>query len=271
MIGPPWPWSLKPPRSAVVRARRPGVIAGIPAAQLALAEYDAEMNWNAAIADGTVVVPGATIATISGSARNLLTAERTVLNLLGRLSGIATLTRAFVTAVEGTKAQIYDTRKTMPGWRRLEKYAVHAGGGRNHRLGLCDGILIKDNHLAFGAIDARYSPATAIDRCRHVVASLAPGARGALIPIEVEVDTLAQLDEVLPREPDIVLLDNMSLDELREAVKRRDAQSPRVRLEASGGVNLDTVAAIAHTGVDRISVGALTHSATWLDVGLDWS
>ena len=136
---------------AVVRARRPGVIAGIPAAQLALAEYDAEMNWNAAIADGTAVVPGATIATISGSARNLLTAERTVLNLLGRLSGIATLTRTFVTAVEGTKAQIYDTRKTMPGWRRLEKYAVHAGGGRNHRLGLCDGILIKDNHLAFGA------------------------------------------------------------------------------------------------------------------------
>ena len=155
------------------------MIAGIPAAQLALAEYDAEMNWNAAIADGTAVVPGATIATISGSARNLLTAERTVLNLLGRLSGIATLTCAFVTAVEGTKAQIYDTRKTMPGWRRLEKYAVHAGGGRNHRLGLCDGILIKDNHLAFGAIDARYSPATAIDRCRHVVASLAPVLRGA--------------------------------------------------------------------------------------------
>jgi nicotinate-nucleotide pyrophosphorylase (carboxylating) len=254
--------------SAVVRARRAGVIAGIPAAQLALAEYDPQLVWSSAIVDGQHVEAETAIATVSGLARNLLTAERTALNLLSRLSGIATLTASFVEAVAATKARIYDTRKTTPGWRRLEKYAVRAGGGRNHRLGLFDGILIKDNHLAFGAQDARYSPAAAIDRCREVVASLAAGAS---VPIEIEVDSLEQFDEVLPRQPDIVLLDNMSLGELREAVARRGARFPSVQLEASGGVNLQAVAAIAATGVDRISVGALTHSATWLDIGLDWS
>jgi nicotinate-nucleotide pyrophosphorylase (carboxylating) len=254
--------------SAVVRARRAGVIAGIPAAQLALAEYDPQLVWSSAIVEGQHVEAGAAIATITGSARNLLTAERTALNLLSRLSGIATLTATFVAAVAETKARIYDTRKTTPGWRRLEKYAVRAGGGRNHRLGLFDGILIKDNHLAFGAQEAHYSPAAAIDRCRQVVASL---AAGAAVPIEIEVDSLEQFDEVLSREPDIVLLDNMSLAELREAVARRGARFPSVQLEASGGVNLQAVAAIAATGVDRISVGALTHSAIWLDIGLDWS
>ena len=257
---------------AIVRTRRVGVIAGLPAAQLALAEYDPALTWSATVADGDKVSAGAEIATVAGSARNLLTAERTALNLLGRLSGIATLTSAYVAAVAGTAARIYDTRKTTPAFRRLEKYAVRAGGGWNHRLGLSDGILIKDNHLAFGASSAteRYSPAAAIDRCREVVASLAPLAVAGQIPIEIEVDTLAQLDQVLPKLPDIVLLDNMSLDELRAAVARRNAGFAQVQLEASGGVTLETVASIAQTGVDRISVGALTHSAVCLDIGLDW-
>jgi nicotinate-nucleotide pyrophosphorylase (carboxylating) len=258
---------------AVVRARRAGVVAGLPAAKLALAEYDPEIQWIPAVADGASIEAGAAIATVVGSARSLLTAERTMLNLVGRLSGIATLTRAYVTAVSGTQARIFDTRKTTPGWRRLEKYAVRAGGGWNHRSGLFDGILIKDNHLALGATsdETRYSPATAIDRCRQVVASLAPQAAAALIPIEIEVDTLGQLDEVLPKMPDIVLLDNMSLGDLKAAVAKRNAGYTQVQLEASGGVTLNTVTSIARTGVDRISVGALTHSAPCLDIGLDWA
>ncbi len=159
--------------SAVVRSRRAGVVAGIPAAQLALAEYDPQLVWQSSVTDGDTIEVGTTLATIGGSARNLLTAERTALNLLGRLSGIATLTRAFVDAVVGTRASIYDTRKTEPGYRGLDKYAVRAGGGHNHRRGLYDGILIKDNHLAFGAAGGSYTPPAAIDRCRQVVASLA--------------------------------------------------------------------------------------------------
>jgi nicotinate-nucleotide pyrophosphorylase (carboxylating) len=260
------------PGRAVVRARRAGVIAGLPAAKLALAEYDANLEWTPVVADGDAIEAGAAIATLVGSARSMLTAERTALNLLGRLSGIATLTGDYVRAVAETSARIYDTRKTTPGWRRLEKYAVRAGGGWNHRLGLFDGVLIKDNHLALGATneESSYSPSSAIDRCRKVVASLAPPAAAALIPIEIEVDTLAQLAEVLPKRPDIVLLDNMSLTDLEAAVACRDKDFAQVQLEASGGVTLDSVAAIARTGVDRISVGALTHSAPSLDVGLDW-
>ncbi len=257
---------------AYVRARRAGIIAGLPAAKLALAEYDHEIEFLPEVTDGDAVEPGATIATLRGAARSVLTAERTALNLLGRMSGIATLTRDFVRAVSATPARIYDTRKTIPGWRRLEKYAVRTGGGYNHRLGLSEGILIKDNHLAFGASGGAnaYSPASAIDRCRQVVASLTADSESSF-PIEIEVDTLAQLDEVLTRDPDIVLLDNMSLIDLRAAVARRAARAPGVQLEASGGVTLESIAAIAQTGVDRISVGALTHSAPWLDIGLDWS
>jgi nicotinate-nucleotide pyrophosphorylase (carboxylating) len=260
------------PGRAVVRARRAGIIAGLPAAKLALAEYDANLEWTPVVAEGDSVETGAAIATLVGSARSMLTAERTALNLLGRLSGIATLTGAYVRAVAETSARIFDTRKTTPGWRRLEKYAVRAGGGWNHRWGLFDGVLIKDNHLALGATneEAPYSPASAIDRCRKVVASLAPPAAAARIPIEIEVDTLAQLAEVLPKQPDIVLLDNMSLMDLEAAVALRNKGFAQVQLEASGGVTLDSVVAIAQTGVDRISVGALTHSAACLDVGLDW-
>jgi nicotinate-nucleotide pyrophosphorylase (carboxylating) len=203
-----------------------------------------------------------------------LTAERLVLNLLGRLSGIATLTRKYVDAVAGTQSRIYDTRKTTPGWRRLEKYAVRCGGGCNHRTGLFDAVLIKDNHLAVGkeATDstARYTPAEAVARARRFIEEQAPEpAQGPMI-VEVEVDTLEQLDEVLAAGPDLVLLDNMTPAQLREAVRHRDARNPTVELEASGGVRLETVRQIAQSGVDRISVGALTHAAVWLDFGLDW-
>ena len=208
-----------------------------------------------------------------------LAAERVLLNLLGRLSGIATLTRQYVDAMAGTKARIYDTRKTTPGWRRLEKYAVRCGGGWNHRTGLFEAVLIKDNHLAFGsqspatatATDAlRYTPAEAVGLARRFLREQAAADAAAPMIVEVEVDSLDQLDAVLAAGPDLVLLDNMQPGELRQAVARRDAVAPAVELEASGGVDLRGVRRIAETGVERISVGALTHSAVALDIGLDW-
>jgi nicotinate-nucleotide pyrophosphorylase (carboxylating) len=209
----------------------------------------------------------------------LLTAERLILNFMGRLSGIATLTARFVEAVAGTKARIYDTRKTTPGWRRLEKYAVRQGGGCNHRTGLFDAILIKDNHLALGSAGnssssfarSSFSPAEAVRRAREFITENFPAddPRREMI-VEVEVDSVATLQEVLAERPDIVLVDNMSLERLREAVALRDRIAPNVELEASGGVSLETVRAIAETGVDRISSGALTHSASSLDIALDW-
>ena len=256
---------------AAVVPRQAGVIAGLLAARLALAEMDRQVAFAMLVEDGATVTPGQQVAIMDGSARSLLTCERIALNLLGRLSGVATLTRRYVEQVAGTRARIYDTRKTTPGWRRLEKYAVRAGGGCNHRLGLYDAVLIKDNHLAFGAAAgaAAYTPAEAVRRVRELAEHWKDEARGGWI-IEVEVDSLAQLDEVLPAAPDIVLLDNMSLEQLRTAVARRDAGHAGIELEASGGVNLQTVRGIAETGVDRISVGALTHSAVGLDIGLDW-
>ncbi|HEV2972186.1 MAG TPA: carboxylating nicotinate-nucleotide diphosphorylase [Pirellulales bacterium] len=258
-------------RAAMV-ARQTGVVAGLPAARLALAETDSRVDLANDRADGTAVSAGARLALLAGPARNLLTCERLVLNIVGRLSGIASLTRRYVDAVAGTKARIYDTRKTMPGWRRLEKYAVRCGGGRNHRLGLFEAVLIKDNHLMFGAEargGERFTPAEAVRRAKQFLATAFPDRPEPMI-VEVEVDTLDQLTELLSEEPDIVLLDNMSLDDLRAAVRLRDAAAPRVELEASGGIQLETVGQIARTGVDRISVGALTHSAAWFDVGLDW-
>jgi nicotinate-nucleotide pyrophosphorylase (carboxylating) len=253
-------------RAAVV-TRQPGTIAGLPAVAVALAEMEVDLRWEPVVDDGAVVAAGATVATVAGATRDLLTTERLVLNLLGRLSGVATLTRRYVEAIAGTCAHIYDTRKTTPGWRRLEKYAVRCGGGRNHRTGLFDAVLIKDNHLALAGI----GPAEAVRRARKFLQTQATEypAAGQML-VEVEVDTLTQLDEVLPQRPDIVLLDNMSPDQLRAAVQRRNALTPDVELEASGGVNLHTVRAIAETGVERISVGALTHSASGLDLGLDW-
>lgn len=239
--------------TAVFAARRPGVIAGLACARLALAELDPEARFEALVADGDGVAAGAALARVDANARALLSAERTGLNLMGRLSGIATLTRAYVDAVAGTKARIVDTRKTTPGLRALEKYAVRCGGGVNHRFGLDDAILIKDNHVA-----ACGSVGEAVRRARAFA--------GHLTKVEVEVDSLAQLDEALGEGPDVIMLDNFSLADLAEAVRRT---AGRIPLEASGGVNLETVRAIAETGVDVISVGALTHSVGVLDIGLD--
>jgi nicotinate-nucleotide pyrophosphorylase (carboxylating) len=258
---------------ARVVARKPGVVAGLLAAKVIVDEYDPNLEFRALICDGDSVTAGTPLAELSGSARSLLAVERPLLNLLGHLSGIATLTRRFVDAVDGTKSRIYDTRKTTLGWRRLEKYAVRAGGGHNHRLGLFDGILIKDNHLALGASaeGPRYSPADAVRKARNFLEQLEEHDPHRGMMVEVEVDSLDQLREVLPVGPDIVLLDNMTPSTLREAVELRDRLAPGVELEASGGINLQTVAVVARSGVDRISAGALTHSAEWLDVGLDWS
>ena len=238
---------------AVIAARQPGIVAGLDLAKAAFRLLDPALGFDARIADGAAVTPGAILATIEGPARALLSAERVALNFLGRLSGIATLTSRYVAAVAHTKARIVCTRKTTPGLRTFEKYAVLCGGGFNHRFGLDDAILIKDNHIAVaGGI---------IPALRAVKAAI-----GHLVKIEIEVDTLDQLDEVLAEGADVVLLDNMTPARLREAVARVKG---RLLTEASGGVTLETVAAIAESGVDMISVGALTHSAQVLDVGLD--
>jgi len=238
---------------AVFVARKPGVIAGLACARLAIAELDPDADFKAVFEDGARVGAGDKLAWVDANARALLGAERVGLNLLGRLSGVASLTRAYVDAIEGTGAIIVDTRKTTPGLRALEKYAVRCGGGVNHRFGLDDAILIKDNHIA-----ACGSVAEAVRRAK--------AAAGHLMKVEVEIDRLDQLDEAMAHEPDVVMLDNFSLADMSEAVRRTNR---RAVLEASGGVTLETVRAIADTGVDVISVGALTHSASVLDIGLD--
>jgi nicotinate-nucleotide pyrophosphorylase (carboxylating) len=268
--------ALVPPgatgRAAVV-VRGGGVVAGLPAVPSALEKFDPRLRWSPQTEDGRLVERGGRLGVVEGPARGMLAAERVLLNLLSRLSGIASLTRKFVDAAAGTKARIYDTRKTTPGWRRLEKYAVRCGGGWNHRTGLFEAVLIKDNHLALAAqvsaaAGARCGPAAAVAAARRFVAEHA--ADTAAMIIEVEVDTLGQLDEVLAAGPDLVLLDNMQPGELRQAVARRDALAPAVELEASGGIDLAGVRRVAESGVERISVGALTHSAAALDIGLDW-
>ena len=257
--------------SAVILPRVSGVAAGIDLIEAILQELDARITWTQRVGDGELFQPKQPLATLSGETRDLLTCERTILNFLGRLCGIATLTSKYVAKIQGTKSKIYDTRKTTPGWRRLEKYAVRCGGGRNHRMGLFDGILIKDNHLACRAAkDGKLlDPGTAVQTAKAFVAS---GAYRYDSPpmIEIEIDRVSQLESALQGLPDIVLLDNMSCELLRECIRVRDRIAPSVELEASGGVNLDTIENIAKTGVDRISVGALTHSATNLDLGLDW-
>jgi nicotinate-nucleotide pyrophosphorylase (carboxylating) len=239
--------------SAVFATRRPGVAAGLACVRLAIEALDPSAEVRLLANDGDAVSAGGKLAWVEANARALLSAERTALNLLGRLSGIATLTRAYVDAVEGADARIVDTRKTTPGLRALEKYAVRCGGGVNHRFGLDDAILIKDNHVA-----ACGSVGEAVRRAKAFA--------GHLMKIEVEVDSLAQLDEALAEMPDVIMLDNFSLDDLRKAVLKT---AGRVVLEASGGITLETVRAVAETGVDVISVGALTHSASVLDIGLD--
>jgi nicotinate-nucleotide pyrophosphorylase (carboxylating) len=238
---------------AVMKAREPGIAAGYDAARLALRLVDPQAAWTSLVGEGVAFARGASLVRIEGSARSVLTAERTMLNFIGPLSGVATLTRKYVDAVSGTNAKITCTRKTTPGFRALEKRAVRLGGGVNHRLGLDDAILIKDNHIvAAGGVGP------ALKRARASV--------GHLRAIEIEVDSLDQLREALKHHPDAVLLDNMSTAMLKEAV---GIVAGRAKTEASGGVRLETVRAIAETGVDYISVGALTHSAVNLDVGLD--
>jgi nicotinate-nucleotide pyrophosphorylase (carboxylating) len=238
---------------AVFAVRGRGVTAGLACVRLAILAMDPEAQFETLVEDGSLLAPGTHLAKVRAKARAVLSAERTALNLLGRLSGVATLTRAYVDAVAGTGARIVDTRKTTPGLRHLEKYAVRCGGGVNHRFGLDDAILIKDNHVA-----ACGGVSQALTRARAFA--------GHLIKIEVEVDSLDQLKEALPHRPDVIMLDNFSLDDLRRAV---EIVGDTITLEASGGVNLSTVRAIAETGVQVISVGALTHSAPVLDIGLD--
>ena len=237
-----------------IRSRKPGRLAGLDIAAAVFRTVDPELRVTAAISDGADLQEGTIVATIEGRARAVLTAERTALNFLGHLSGIATETARIVAAVAGHKAQICCTRKTTPGLRTLEKYAVRAGGGSNHRFGLDDAILIKDNHIA---VAGGVRPAIAAARAHA----------GHMVKIEVEVDRLDQLDDALLEGPDIILLDNMTPALLREAVERTQG---RALLEASGNVTLQPAPAIAEAGVDLISVGWITHSAPCLDLGLDF-
>lgn len=249
--------------SVSIGSRADGRLAGLPIVALVAEALNSTFEITSFKQDGDTLRPSDVIAQLSGPLAQLLVAERTILNFLMHLSGIATLTALYMEQIQGTKAVLLDTRKTLPGYRALAKYAVRCGGGSNHRLGLYDGILIKDNHLAGW-------------RQQHPEGTLADAIHAARLhnpdmKIEVEVDTLEQLADVLTARPEIVLLDNMTLDQLQEAITLRDHAAPDVLLEASGGVNLKTVGAIAHTGVDRISVGALTHSAPALDLGFDWT
>ena len=238
--------------------RQNGLLAGLPVAQQVFQSLDPTVKFQPRCPDGSQLAPGDVVAEVHGPVRSLLTGERTALNFLTHLSGIASLTGQFVEQVQGTAAQMLDTRKTLPGYRVLEKYAVRCGGGTNHRMGLYDGVLIKDNHLAAWTQD------------NPLPAAIRQAREATGLPVEVEVDTLEQLRAVLPANPAIVLLDNFSLDDLRTAVAYRNEFAPNTLLEASGGINLQTVRAIAQTGVDRISSGALTHSAPALDLAFDW-
>jgi nicotinate-nucleotide pyrophosphorylase (carboxylating) len=242
---------------AALVAREPGVAAGVDIALMVLDEVLGADGYRVLkrVPDGTHVEQGQSLLRVEGPTRGLLTAERTLLNLLCHLSGIATATAAWVAAVEGTKTHIRDTRKTLPGLRALQKYAVRVGGGVNHRMGLGDAALIKDNHVA---------AAGSVVAALRAVRAAAPD-----LPCEVEVDTLEQLDEVLGEDVELILLDNFPVWQTQMAVQRRDARAPRVQLESSGGLSLDSAAHYAGTGVDYLAVGALTHSVRVLDIGLD--
>lgn len=257
--------------SAALISRSAGVAAGIDLIDEMISELDVAIQWDQRVGDGENIEPGQVLSVLHGDARDLLTCERTILNVICRLCGIASLTKQFVQAIAGSNARVYDTRKTTPGWRRLEKYAVRCGGGHNHRLGLYDGILIKDNHLACHAVKhgELLDAGQAVRLAKEFVASQAVRFEHPPM-IEVEIDRISQLEPALLANPNIILLDNMNCDQLRECVSIRNRIAPEVQLEASGGVRLNTIAAIAQTGVERISVGALTHSAIVHDIGLDW-
>ncbi len=249
-----------------VVSRSPGVAAGLVLVDEVFAAFGADIDAEICVGEGEPLPVGEPLIRLRGPAAELLTTERVLLNLLSRMCGVATLTQTYVAKIGNYKARLYDTRKTTPGWRRLEKYAVRIGGGHNHRTGLFDGVLVKDNHLALGGWTARDAAAAA-------VAGRAGGERAGGGPsiVEIEVDTIDQLRDVLTTGVDIVLCDNFSFAQLRDAVAIRDRIAPGVELEASGNVSLATISQTAATGVDRISAGALTHQATWLDLGMDWS
>lgn len=262
--------------SCRVVSRSPGVAAGVSLARWIVDEFDADLRLHEVVKDGDTIRPGQTLVNLYGSARDLLTSERVILNILSRLCGVATLTRRYAEAMGNGRSRLYDTRKTTPGWRRLEKYAVRCGGGHNHRTGLFDGFLIKDNHLALGKSVAPGASGlktlTAGEATRRAAAMRGANWNHLVAPamVEVEVDDLDQFREVLPAGPDIVLLDNFSPKNLKAAVAIRDEVAPQVELEASGNVTIQTIATVAATGVDRISCGSLTHQAVWLDLGMDW-
>jgi len=259
--GPDVTTSATVPAGAVATAsmvpREPGVIAGLDVALLVLDEVVGADAYRVLdrVEDGARLQPGESLLTVQAETRGLLTAERTMLNLICHLSGVATTTAAWVEAVRETKAKVRDTRKTLPGLRALQKYAVRVGGGVNHRLGLGDAALIKDNHVA---------AAGSVVEALRAVREAAPD-----LPCEVEVDSLEQLDAVLPEKPELILLDNFPVWQTQMAVQRRDARAPAVLLESSGGLSLENAATYAATGVDYLAVGALTHSVRALDIGLD--
>ena len=291
-------------------ARQEGIIAGLLAVPACISQIDPELKWFSCCQEGQLVEKGTKIGELVGPVLPMMMAERLLLNLLGRLCGIATQTRRFVNQIEGTGAKIYDTRKTTPGWRRLEKYAVRCGGGMNHRTGLFDAVMIKDNHLAFGLLPGYvldsdhseniaeklqkteknsscmehrgdlFSPGESVCRAKSYLRRLMDEKKALGIDeiflnnqiplVEIEIDTLEHLENVLSANPDIVLLDNMNLKMIRKAVQIRNQLQSVVELEASGGITWDTVREVAETGVERISVGALTHSSISLDIGMDW-
>ena len=247
----------------MLRNRQAGTVAGLDVVTQVFQALDPAVSLQARCHDGQSIDGPSDLALLEGPLRSLLAGERTALNFLGHLSGIATTTARFVDAVSDSESVILDTRKTLPGWRQLAKYAVRCGGGTNHRLGLFDGVLIKDNHLAaWSQSGGDVTVAAAVRQARR---SVPEG-----IPVQVEVDSLEQLVDAFEGKPDMVLLDNMSPDQLTEAVRLRDQQADTVVLEASGGITLETVTQVAGTGVDRISLGTLTHSSQNWDVAFDW-
>lgn len=245
----------------VFTSREEGVLAGVDLLPYILKKISPQSKIKVLLKDGAKLKRGSKIAIIKGPTAGVLMAERIILNFLQRLSGIATITQQYVKKIEGTKCQILDTRKTTPGWRVLEKYAVLCGGGVNHRIGLYDMVMIKDNHIASLSKFSSTPIREGVTRARQAI--------NKNIKIIVEVDTLIQMVEALSIAPDVILLDNMDIQKLKKAVQLRNKTMPKILLEASGGVNLKTVQKIAKTGVDRISIGALTHSVKALDIGLD--
>ena len=257
---------------ADVVAKEAGLACGLNAVKIVIDELQCSIKWQERCADGDPLDAGKCLGSIRGPAREILTCERLLLNLIGRLSGVASETAKYVKAVASSQCRIFDTRKTTPGWRRLEKYAVRCGGGWNHRTGLFDGVLIKDNHRMLASQQSEaVSAGQLVNQARKGLAeATASGLLDRALIVEIEVDTLEELRSVCPQHPDIVLLDNMAGPLLREAVQVRNELSPATELEASGGITLATVSEAAASGVDRISIGAITHSAHCLDVGLDW-